>query len=557
MTGNNKGMDNMENKIGQLRKKVESKYYNRQKISHMTLQISEKWNDCLRLYIDPYKWEYLFGGIFVLLILFSEMYFDFFATFRAGVNFWYALFEGHPLSFYSYTRAFAGATPNRTITCGAAYDFTIYAFFAIWNFPAWLYERISGNYAESNLIFLIWGKLMLPMIAVMVARGMRKVLEFVTGNDRDTAAMLYSYFFSGILIMAAYFVGQYDIIGVLFAVYGLYYFLKEDYKKFYLYFGAAITCKYFAVFLFVCLVLLYEKRILYIIRDLIAGCYLVFIEKLFFSLGRSYDSIHMVTAETVQEVSDGVVGVTLLPTRIQYLFHLKTSMGVDVLSVFMFIVALIWVYCYIQKKEKTYSFYYKVIYVAFCINTVFILYTASTPYWAILIVPHMILMIYCRTDNRKINILLELVGTGSFIIWHFSREPYLFTSENCEGMLLYYLLGRPYFYRRGFSSVMACLTEEGAILTAPVNLIRSVFYTCMLILLIINFPAFNRGENDFRNREEEIGMRGLLVFRTVCMIGLLLLPLAGYVIQVMAGGFFRSISTDNQILNSILPHIIN
>ena len=104
---------------------------------------------------------------------------------------------------------------------------------------------------------------------------------------------------------------------------------------------------------------------------------------------------------------------------------------------------------------------------------------------------------------------------------------------------------------------MACLTEEGAILTAPVNLIRSVFYTCMLILLIINFPAFNRGENDFRNREEEIGMRGLLVFRTVCMIGLLLLPLAGYVIQVMAGGFFRSISTDNQILNSILPHIIN
>lgn len=508
-------------------------------------------------YVMPYKWEYLIGGIFTLIIIFSAMYFDFFATFRDGINFWYALFEGHPLSYYSYAAAIPGATPNREIVCGAAYDFTIYAFFAVWNFPAWLYERISGNYAESSLICMMWAKLMLPVIAIVIAGGMKKILEFITGNGRDTAAMIYAYSFSGILMMAAYSVGQYDIIGVLFAVYGVYYFLTGDYKRFYLYFGAAITCKYFAVFLFVGLVLLHEKRILYIIRNLAAGCYLVIIEKFLFSFGKSYASLHPTIEKVHTGGSEGVVGTLLLSSRVQYLFHLKAPMGVDSMSVFVFLLALIWVYCYLQKREETYSFYYKVIYIAFCINAVFILYTASTPYWAIVMVPYMILMIYCRTGNRKVNISLELIGVGSFLVWHFAREPYLFYSENCEGMLLYYLLGKPYFYRRGLTAVMARLIEEGGVLATPINMLRSVFYACMLVLLIINFPAFNKQENDFAHSQEEAGMRGLLAFRTLCMVGVLLLPLVGYVVQVVFGEYFGSLQTENQLLIDILPHLVN
>ena len=125
------------------------------------------------------------------------------------------------------------------------------------------------------------------MIAVVIARGMKKILVFVTGSDEDSVEMVYAYMFTGILILAVYLIGQYDIIGVLFAVYGLYYFLKKDYKRFYLYFGAAISCKYFAAFLFIALVLIYEKRVWYIIRDIAAGCYLVVIEKLLFSFGKS------------------------------------------------------------------------------------------------------------------------------------------------------------------------------------------------------------------------------------------------------------------------------
>lgn len=533
--------------------------------------VKKKCSNAIKLYVIPYKWEYIFGSIFVLLILFSEMYYDFFATFRDGINFWYALFEGHPLSFYSYARAIEGATPNRVVLCGAAYDFTIYAFFAVWNFPAWLYERISGNYAESCFIFLAWGKLMFPVLAVITAGGMKKILEFITGDNEDTAAMIYAYSFSGILIMAAYFIGQYDIIGVMFAVYGVYYFLKKDYRKFYLLFGAAVSCKYLAFFMFICLVLLHEKRILYIIRNTMIGCYLVIIEKILFAFGKSYESIHSaieqqaVTAQNMATeavaaqagTSGELVAVGLLPTRIQYLFHLKTYMGVDVLSVFMFLMGLIWVYCYLQKREETYQFYYKVIYIAFCINTIFIIYTASTPYWAIVLVPWMFLMIYCRADNRKINLLLETVGIGSFIIWHFAREPYFFISGNCEGMLLYYLLGKPFYYTKGLSSIMAKLSEEGTALSAPINMIQSVFYTCMLIMLIINLPIFNKQKSKFVREPDEVGMRGLLAFRTVCMVGALLLPLSVYIIQVVFSGSIGNYQTENQVLNVVLECLRN
>lgn len=143
------------------------------------------------------------------------------------------------------------------------------------------------------------------------------------------------------------------------------------------------------------------------------------------------------------------------------------------------------------------------------------------------------------------------------MVWHFAREPYLFDSETCEGMLLYYLLGKPFFYRKGLSAAMAALMEEGKILASPINMLRSVYYVCMLILLIINFPAFNKGENDFADRQEEVGMRGLLAFRMVCMVGVLLLPLAGYVIQVVFAGYFSSLQTENSILMDILPNLLN
>lgn len=475
-----------------------------------------------------YKWEYLFGSIIIGIILFSHMYFDFFATYRHGLNFWYALTEGHPLSFYSYAKAIPGATANREVCAGAAYDFTIYAVFALWNLPAWIYEKISGNPAESALLCLMWGKLMLAAVVIASAAGVRKIHELITGDREESRTAVFVYLFSGILIVSAYYIGQYDIIGVTFAVYGVYYYLKKDYKKFYLLFSLAITCKYFALFLFVCLVLLYEKRIIYIIRNIALGCWLVAAEKILFSLGKSYEEIHP-QVESAAQSGNSVVGMDILSTRTGYMFSLQYHMGVDSVSVFVLAMGLLCAYCYLQKREENYAFYYKTVYVSFAVNTIFIIFTASPPYWTVLLVPWLVLMIYCKGEHIKFNVGMETMATAAFLVWHMGREPYIFRSENCEGMLMYYLLGKPYFYKNGAGDVMNALMEGS--LQSGFNFCRYIFYTCMIILIVVNFPKADRAE--YRKWPKESGMRGLLVFREVCVIGIILLPLIVYMVQVI------------------------
>lgn len=497
--------------------------------------------------LTPYKWEYLFGIIFVGIILFSEMYEDFFATYRNGLNFWYALSEGHPLSFYSYAQKIHGATPNRGISAGAAYDFTIYAVFAIWNLPAWIYEKISGNSAESCLLCLLWGKTMLAAVALVSATGTKKIYEFVTGDREGSKTVLFVYLFSGILILSSFFIGQYDIIGVMFAVYGVYYYLKGDYKKFYLFFALAITCKYFAVILFVCLVVLYEKRILYIIRDMALGCWLVPAEKLLFSLGKTYAQIHPKVGQ-VPKPNRQVVATGILSSRMGYLFSLQYHMGVDSVSLFVVAMGLLIVYCYLQKRKENYTFYYKTIYVSFAANIFFIIFTASPPYWAVLVVPWLVLMIYCNGENIKLNVILETIGVCAFIVWRMGREPYLFKSSCCEGMLMYYLLGQPYYYGNGAGDVMSLLME--GTLASAFNLCRYAFYTCMIALVVINFPRARK--TAFVKKPQEIGMRGLLAFREVCVIGILLFPIIVYIMQVVFAGQIMNANFANDTVMEIM-----
>lgn len=503
------------------------------------------------LLLKPYKWEYLIGTVLVGIILFSELYGDFFYTYRAGLNFWYAFFEGHPLSFYSYAFAFPGATPNRTMICGGSYDFTIYFFFAVWNFPAWLYERISGNYAESNFLFMAWAKLMLPAIAILIGGRMKRIYEFITGDSDETANMLYVYLFSGILIMSAYFIGQYDVIGVMFAVYGVDYFLRKDYKKFYISFALAITCKYFAILLFICLVLLYEKRICYILRNLLAGCSLVVIEKLLFSLGKSYTEIHPEMAGGVR-TSEGVVATGLISSRAGYLFQVQYDMGVDTVSVFILVMGLIAAYCYLQKREENYNFFFKVIYISFAVNACFLLFTESAPYWAMLFVPWIVLMMYCNGKNRKFNILAETLGISCFMIWHMAREAYFFSSGNCEGMLMYYLLGEPPYFVNGLSTVMQVLSQGS--LSFVFNFCRYIFYTCMILLLIVNFPR--KDNSNFTREVQEVGMRGLFIFRELCNLGIMLLPIIVYVIQVVFHEKLIDISNSGGSLTELMKVLV-
>lgn len=510
-------------------------------------------NRIYQMYIRPYKWEYLIGGFFTAILLFSTLYNDFLYTFRNGINFWYALSEGHPLSFYSYAKAIGGSTIYREWTCGAAYDFTIYLFFAVWNLPAWIYEKISGNYAETCLLCMIWAKFMYVPIAVGCARGIKKIYEFVTGDRTDSAAVVFSWLFSGFLLLGTYFIGQYDIIGVVFAIWGVYYFLKKDYKKFYIYFAVAITCKYFAVLIFVPLILLHEKRIFYIIRDFVIGFSMVAFEKVLFSFGKSYKQIHGLVQNTSKGTKQ-VVGVSLLSDRVNYLFYTKIDWGNSVVYLFFIGMALICLYCYVQKREENYSFYYKVVYITFAVYATFFLFTSTTVYWIILLQPWLLLMIYCQGNNRKINLLLEWGLVVTFIIMNMFTGPAFFNSAVMEGMTLFYLLGRPAFFPLGISTILQILQESRGSWTIIYNILLSGFVGFMIMLAILNWPR--QANLQYVRETDEPGIRGVMIFRVLCFCGILMIPVVIYFCQVLLEDYIRNLQVQGDMLNRILQTLI-
>lgn len=502
-------------------------------------------------YVCPYKLEYMLGGILTLIILFSTLYNDFVYTFRNGINFWYALSEGHPLSFYSYAKAIGGSTIYRGWNCGAAYDFTIYAFFAVWNFPAWIYEKISGNYAESCLACMMWAKLMYVPIAVVCAKGIRKIYEFVTGDRTDRAEIVLSWLFSGFLVLAAYFIGQYDIIGVMFSIWGVYYFLKKDYKRFYIFFAIAITCKYFAILLFVPLILLYEKRVLYIIRDVLLGCSLVAVEKFLFSLGKSYNEIHGITAG----IQRNVVGVSLLSDRVKYFLYTKLEWGNSVIYLFILAMMLICLYCYMQKREETYTFFYKVIYVSFLVYASFFLFTATTTYWVILLQPWLLLMIYCQGGSRKLNLLLEWGLVMTFMVTNMFTGMPFFSSGVLEGGMFFYLMGGPAFFTHGISSALQVLTENKESWEAMYRVLLSIHVGFMILLTVLNWPG--KAKAEYRREADEPGTRGVLFFRVLTFCGILMIPFVIYICQVVFEDQIRALQVEGDITREILERLID
>lgn len=69
------------------------------------------------------------------------------------------------------------------------------------------------------------------------------------------------------------------------------------------------------------------------------------------------------------------------------------------------------------------------------------------------------------------------------------------------------------------------------------------------------FPVFSKDKTHFVRRQDEVGIRGLLAFKTVCVVGVLMFPLAVYIIQVAFSGPISDFRTSNQMLNGILTYL--
>ncbi len=215
------------------------------------------------------KTDYLIAICILVGCYFSFQHADLAIT--AGQSF--AILNGHILDFYSW---------NHTSDTIAGYPIITYLLFAIWNIPVRLMGFGTGFADDFPVYILMWFKL-LPTLFYLACAKVMKNIGLLLGMGENKAKWLgFSFIIMPLGVFSQFIFGQYDSFTLLFVLVGYYYFLKDDFKKFVLFFAIAMPFKAFSFLLFVPLLLMREKRIGRILLSLMA-CVIPYAACLLFS----------------------------------------------------------------------------------------------------------------------------------------------------------------------------------------------------------------------------------------------------------------------------------
>lgn len=189
--------------------------------------------------------------------------------------------HGHITNFYSACKATDG-------TYGANYLPTTFLIFAVWNIPMKLLGLLPEYVGDWSVPFTMWNKL-LPTIAFMLSGYVmyRLVTDRLKFDKSKGMLTVFLFFTTPMAFFSQFFFCQYDIFTVFFMLLGMYFFFKEkpkkkDYLLFALSFGIATTFKYFALLIFVILLLLRVKNVWKVICAAIPAALPLAVEVLFY-----------------------------------------------------------------------------------------------------------------------------------------------------------------------------------------------------------------------------------------------------------------------------------
>lgn len=190
----------------------------------------------------------------------------------------YAYLNGHLSDFYDYNKHYMERNDYLPL---------LYIIFALWNIPLHALGFTTSPEALTGFlgspIEVLWWKMLLAIFFFATLTIINKISALVD-IDQSKLSSLPSLVFatSPIVIFAVFIFSGYDIISVFFTLTGFYFYLKKDLSKFILFFSVAISFKFFALFIYLPLVLIAEKRLFHIIKLMLLGLLVTLIELLIY-----------------------------------------------------------------------------------------------------------------------------------------------------------------------------------------------------------------------------------------------------------------------------------
>lgn len=463
-----------------------------------------------------------------VLIFYSCYYADFYETGLEGVRFWDILFSGQIRHFY--TQIFLiGDTQYIPL-----YDFPMYIVFAVWNFPLWIVEKVSGIDIFHSVPCLMWMKSMLWLFLALFLKAFGLLAADVmqlsrADDDRRTSArqaqllFLTSVFFmTGLVVL-----GQYDIITMTFMMLGIRAYLKRDDRRFVLWFAIAAPFKYFSILAYVPLVLLREKRIR---RILLRGVEVV-APILFFWVTVPYGRPELVPGCTFSGSSSG----SNVAKPVYDALFVTGIIGFGTLFVYIFLWVIFLILCYAWKEEasekKTGEAAVYVCFVAYMIQFTF---GYSHPYWLILLVPFMVLLILQNDRLQYLNLLLETLLTAAMALAQIFTYTWCFNS-NIVNLSFWRMLLPGGVSEQEFSvmSILTGMVSDPRLQEYASGAGLSVFAAGMLLFTGMNCPLWKDRLPLIRRDRKEY--RWLFPLRALITLCLGVVPMALFFFYTVTG----------------------
>ncbi len=371
-----------------------------------------------------------------------------------GVLLYRAIRTGQFRHFYSYTLS------NSSGVYAANYEVPIYILFMIWNLPSAIAADHGFDYMNS-VRALLWCKLLIVLVVFIVFILICKIFKELTEQGSVTKTQWALLFFSSPLILFPTMIScQYDCIGILFMLAGLYFCLKDKDVWWVLFFAIAFPFKSFSLFIFLPVLLYKEKNIIKFLLKL-GGMFLptVFLH-LFFASDPAYtyligaqirDAVEIITSSVIK-----TGGVSLNPFIVVYTF--------------------ICIVCLLNKYDRNH-----VIYICALVFVSFILLVNIRKHWAFLSEPFIILLIALDRERFRKNVFIHSAGSICGLIHALYCCPY---EQGMNKLILGRLLSEPEANRFGDFRKMIKMLGIGQY----AELLFAVFFVMYIILIFINSP---------------------------------------------------------------------
>ena len=346
------------------------------------------------------KINFILFFFFLLIFFLFFQQVDLFATATSS----YAYLRGHIFDFYDYNKAYVGSCDYLPL---------LYVIFAIWNIPLYILGFSSSPettvfiwpyFISSTFVEIAWWKLILLLVYLATVYIFFKISNLISPRKNIKLHITAVYATSPLVIFSAIIFGGYDVFSVFFTLLGLYFYLKKEINKFLLFFSIAICFKYFALIIFLPLILIYEKRLLCLLKFLFFGFLISFLQYLFY----------MNSPEFVSNI------FSLLLSKVKGShFGKYTFFKLIALSIYFSMCH----YLYKNQFNQN-SKYFKYAVLSCLISyTLLFLVVSWHPQWLIIISPFLALS-YMYIRRSKIFYISELVGFFGFFFYVGNTFPF-------------------------------------------------------------------------------------------------------------------------------------